>query len=279
MPTLLKIKDQLVDFRQAMVMGIINITPDSFYSGGRAFSDKSIVAQVSACVEQGAAILDVGAYSSRPGAEHVVAEEELRRLDKALHIIRNKYPDVIISVDTFRSDVARQVVRNYGVQIINDISGGSLDTAMYETIADLGVCYVLMHMRATPQDMQNHTNYVDLLAELLHYFQKKLAQLRILGVNDVIVDPGFGFAKTLDQNYELLAKMHYLNELNVPLLAGVSRKSMLYKLLDVKPEEALNATTAAHMLALVQGARVLRVHDVKPANEAIKIFNQYNQYK
>ncbi len=279
MPTLLKIKGQLVDFRKAMVMGIINITPDSFYSGGRAFSDKSILAQVSACVEQGAAIIDVGAYSSRPGAEHVVAEEEIRRLDKALHIIRNKYPDVIISVDTFRSEVARHMVREYGVQIINDISGGSLDTAMFETIADLGVCYVLMHMRATPQDMQNHTNYDDLLAELLHYFQKKLAQLRILGVNDVIVDPGFGFAKTMEQNFELLAKMHYLNELNVPLLAGVSRKSMLYKLLDVKPEDALNATTASHMLALVQGARVLRVHDVKPANEAIKIFNQYNQYK
>jgi dihydropteroate synthase len=279
MPTLLKINDQLVDFRQAKVMGIINITPDSFYSGGRAFSDKSIVAQVSACVEQGAAMLDVGAYSSRPGAEHVVAEEEMRRLDKALHLIRNKYPDLILSVDTFRSDVARHVVRDYGVQIINDISGGSLDATMFETIADLGVCYVLMHMRGTPQDMQNQTNYDDLMSELLHYFQKKLAQLRILGVNDVIVDPGFGFAKSLEQNYELLAKMHYLTELNMPLLAGVSRKSMLYKLLETKPEEALNATTAAHMLALVQGARVLRVHDVKPAIETIKIFNQYNQYK
>lgn len=279
MPTLLKIKGQLIDFRQPMVMGIINITPDSFYSGGRAFTDKSILSQVTACVEQGAALLDVGAYSSRPGAEHVLAEEELRRLDKALHIIRTKYPDAIVSVDTFRSEVARHVVRDYGVQIINDISGGNLDAAMFETIADLGVCYILMHMRATPQDMQQHTSYDNLLAELLHYFQKKLAQLRILGVADVIIDPGFGFAKTLEQNYELLSKMHYLTELNVPLLAGLSRKSMLYTLLETKPEDALNATTAAHMLALVQGARVLRVHDVKPAVETIKIFNQYNQYK
>lgn len=279
MPTLLKIKGQLIDFRQPMVMGIINITPDSFYSGGRAFTDKSILSQVTACVEQGAALLDVGAYSSRPGAEHVLAEEELRRLDKALHIIRTKYPDAIVSVDTFRSEVARHVVRDYGVQIINDISGGNLDAAMFETIADLGVCYILMHMRATPQDMQQHTSYDNLLAELLHYFQKKLAQLRILGVADVIIDPGFGFAKTLEQNYELLSKMHYLAELNVPLLAGLSRKSMLYTLLETKPEDALNATTAAHMLALVQGARVLRVHDVKPAVETIKIFNQYNQYK
>lgn len=279
MPILLKIKGQLIDFRQPMVMGIINITPDSFYSGGRAFTDKSILSQVTACVEQGAVLLDVGAYSSRPGAEHVLAEEELRRLDKALHIIRTKYPDAIVSVDTFRSEVARHVVRDYGVQIINDISGGNLDAAMFETIADLGVCYILMHMRATPQDMQQHASYDNLLAELLHYFQKKLAQLRILGVADVIIDPGFGFAKTLEQNYELLSKMHYLAELNVPLLAGLSRKSMLYTLLETKPEDALNATTAAHMLALVQGARVLRVHDVKPAVETIKIFNQYNQYK
>lgn len=279
MPTLLKIKKQLVDFRQAMAMGIVNVTPDSFYSGGRAFSDKAIMTHVTACVEQGASIIDIGAYSSRPGAEHVLAEEEIRRLDKALHLIRHKYPDVIISVDTFRSDVARHVVRDYGVEIINDISGGSLDPAMFETIADLGVCYVLMHMRATPQDMQHHTDYDDIMAELLHYFQKKLAQLRILGVNDVIIDPGFGFAKTLEQNYELLAKMHYLTELHVPILAGVSRKSMLYNLLGIKPEDALNASTAVHMLALQQGARVLRVHDVKPANETIKIFNQYNQCK
>lgn len=260
-------------------MGVINVTPDSFFSGSRTFTDKTIMMQATNMVEQGALIIDIGAYSSRPGAEHIAADEETKRLDKALHLIRSRFPDQILSVDTFRSDVARHVAINYEVDIINDISGGNIDASMFETIADLQVCYILMHMRGTPQNMQSYNTYDNLVADLLHYFQKKLAQLHILGVNDVIVDPGFGFAKTLEQNYELLAKLQVFAELNVPLLAGLSRKSMLYNLLGTKPEEALNATTAAHMLALVQGARILRVHDVKQAVEATKIFNQYNQFK
>jgi len=224
-------------------------------------------------------MIDIGGYSTRPHAELISQEEEIRRLSEGLDVILSKFPDIIVSVDTFRSGVARHMVTNYRVAMINDVSGGTLDDLMFETIADLQVAYVLMHMRGNPQSMQSLTLYDDIVSEVLHFLEKKLAQLRLLGVNDVVVDPGFGFAKDLDQNYTLLSKLTYLKQLNVPILAGVSRKSMLSKLLGIDASEALNATTAANMLALVGGASILRVHDVKEACQTVEIYKKYIETK
>lgn len=273
---ILKLKNNLLDLSKPVVMGIVNITPDSFYSGSRNETNEKILCSVERILQDGGTIIDVGGYSSRPSAEHVSTEEEIRRLSGALEVILKKYPDVILSIDTFRADVARHVVENYQVDIINDIGGGTLDERMFETIAELQVAYVLMHMRGVPANMQQLTQYDDLTAEVFHFLEERLNRLRRLGVNDVIVDPGFGFAKTLQQNYLLMKEMSCLKELNAPVLVGVSRKSMIYNLLDIKPHEALNGTTALNMLALLGGASVLRVHDVKEAVETIKIFEQYS---
>ena len=273
----IKINNRLTDFSEPRVMGIVNVTPDSFYPGSRYQKEKSIVHVVEKMIQDGVFILDLGAYSTRPGAEPVSAAEEIERLSSALEIIVKRFPDLPVSVDTFRAQVARHVVREFGVGMINDVGGGTLDAEMFETIADLQVAYVLMHMRGTPQDMQTQTAYENITSEVLGFLQKRIAQLHLLGVNDVIADPGFGFAKTAEQNFRLLREMHYLKELNVPLLVGMSRKSMIYKTLGIEASEALNGTTALNMLALLNGAAILRVHDVKEAVETLKLFSQYRK--
>lgn len=271
----IKINDRLADLSVPRVMGIVNVTPDSFYPASRYQKEKSIIHVVEKMIQDGVFILDLGAYSTRPGAEPVSAAEEIERLSSALEIIVKRFPDLPVSVDTYRAQVARHVVTEFGVGMINDVGGGTLDAEMFETIADLQVAYVLMHMRGTPQDMQTYTEYENITSEVLGFLQKRIAQLHLLGVNDVIADPGFGFAKTTEQNFRLLREMHYLKELNVPLLAGMSRKSMIYKTLGIEATEALNGTTALNMLALLNGAAILRVHDVKEAVETIKLFTQY----
>lgn len=271
----LNLKDRLMDLSTPVVMGIVNVTPDSFFSGNRFVTDKAILKGVENMILEGVGIIDVGGYSTRPSAEVITQDEEIRRLSEGLEIILKKFPETIISVDTFRSGVARHVVTNYGVAMINDVGGGTLDDLMFETIAELKVAYVLMHMRGTPQTMQGKVQYGDIVGEVLHFLEKRLAQLHLLGVNDVVVDPGFGFAKTVDQNYALLHKLPCFQELNVPVLVGVSRKSMLNKLLGIDADQALNATTAANMLALTGGASILRVHDVREAVQTIRIYKKY----
>jgi len=271
----INLNNKLIDLSTPIVMGILNTTPDSFFKGNRFVSDKGILKCVEKIVSEGGSLIDIGGYSTRPQADVVTDEEEIRRVSEALEIILKKFPDVYISVDTFRSTVVREVVRNYKVAMINDISGGTLDPLMFETIADLKVAYVLMHTRGTPQTMQSKTEYDDLMADVFRFLEKRIAQLRLFGVNDIIIDPGFGFAKTGDQNFELLKKLSYFKELNVPVLAGLSRKSMIYNLLDTDAEGALNGTTAANMLALLGGASILRVHDVKEAFQTIEIYKAY----
>lgn len=270
----LKLNNRLVDLSTPIVMGIINITPDSFFKDSRFVTEKSVLNAAENMIDEGAAIIDIGGYSTRPNAEIVTQEEEIKRVSGALDIILKKFPDITVSVDTFRSGVVRHVVNNYGVSMINDIGGGTLDNLMFETIADLQVAYVLMHLKGNPQSMQSNTHYEDVVSDVLRFLEKRLAQLRFLGVNDVVIDPGFGFAKSLEQNYQLLNKMNYFKELNVPILAGLSRKSMLYNLLEIDAAEALNATTVANMLALVGGASILRVHDVKEAMQTIAIYKK-----
>ena len=273
----LKLNNKLVDLSTPLIMGILNATPDSFHRGNRFMSDKGILHCAEKILADGGSIIDIGGYSTRPNAEQITQDEEIKRVSEAIELILKKFPDTHISVDTFRSSVARHVVRNYNVAMINDVSGGTMDDLMFETIADLQVAYVLMHMRGTPQTMQSLTNYDDVVSDILHFLEKKLTQLRLLGVHDVIVDPGFGFAKTMEQNYSLLRRLSYLQTLNAPVLAGLSRKSMLYKLLETDAENSLNATTAVNMLALVGGASILRVHDVKEALQAISIFVEYSK--
>lgn len=271
----LKLNQQLFDLSSPLIMGIINVTPDSFYKGSRFTTEKAILHAVDKILENGGSIIDIGGFSTRPSAEIISEEEEIYRLSKALEIILKKYPQTVISIDTFRAKVARYMVENFQVAMINDVSGGTLDDQMFETIADLKVAYVLMHMRGTPQNMQQLTDYEDVVTEVFRFLQKRLAQLRSLGVTDVIIDPGFGFAKTIQQNYQLLKKLSYFKELGAPILAGLSRKSMIYKLLNITPDEALTGTIAVNMLALIGGASILRVHDVKEAVQTIKIFNEY----
>lgn len=271
----LKINDNLFDLSTPIVMGIVNSTPDSFFSESRSSTKKVLLKRVEKLLSEGASIIDVGGYSTRPSANFVSMSEELKRVTEAIEDILKEFPDAIISVDTFRSYVVRQVVQNFDIGIINDISGGTLDNNMFETVADLNVAYILMHMRGTPQSMRNETNYDNVVAEVLSFLSKKIAQLRLLGVNDIIVDPGFGFAKTTEQNYRLLKSLPYFQSLEAPILAGISRKTMIQKVLDVTAENALNGTSAANMLALLGGASILRVHDVKEAVQTIKIYEQY----
>lgn len=275
----LKLNGSLYDLQTPIVMGVINITPDSFFALSRYKSDRTLLQQVETFLTEGATIIDIGGYSTRPQAEPITVDEEIKRISDALELICKKFPQAIISVDTFRSPVARFAVQQYSVAMINDISGGTLDPLMFETVSDLQVAYILMHTRGTPQNMQENTDYEDVTSAVLQFLAKRVAQLRLLGVNDVIIDPGFGFAKTLEQNYELMKKLSIFKQINAPLLVGVSRKSMVYNLLETDPQGALNGTTALHMLALLGGASILRVHDVKEAMETIKIFNAYNKYK
>lgn len=257
-------------------MGILNVTPDSFFEGSRMQSDEQIARRAQQIVEEGGTIIDLGAYSSRPGAADVSAEEETERLRRALGIIRNLYPDVAVSVDTFRAEVARRCVEDFGADIINDISGGQIDEDMFPTVASLNVPYILMHMRGTPQTMQQLTDYADVTAEVLRYFGERVDMLHSMGVKDIILDPGYGFAKTLEQNYQLLSQQRVLEALDLPILVGVSRKSMICKVLDCTPSEALNGTTALHAFALQQGTHILRVHDVRQAVEVVKLHRQFS---
>lgn len=264
---------RLLDFRKPRVMGILNVTPDSFFADSRKQSEREIRDRAEQIVREGAAIIDVGAYSSRPGADDVSAKEEMERLRLGLSAVRNACPDAIVSVDTFRSDVARMCVEEYGVGIINDISGGEMDKDMFATVAKLGVAYVLMHMQGTPQSMQDSPQYGNVALEVARYLAERVQRLRDLGQKDIILDPGFGFGKTLRHNYELLESLEYIKDMaQLPLLVGVSRKSMVYKPLGISPEEALNGTTALNTMALMKGADVLRVHDVKACAEAVELF-------
>ena len=266
-------KGTLLDLNSPKVMGILNITPDSFYDGGMYKDEISILNQTEKMLVDGATFIDVGAYSSRPGAAEVSEEEELKRIVPVIELLIKKFPDIIISVDTFRSKVAKETI-SLGAAIINDISGGNLDSKMYETIAKLKVPYILMHMAGTPKTMQNNPNYEDVTKDLIYFFSEKIDQLHRLNVSDIIIDVGFGFGKTIEHNFQLLRNMSLFQHLDKPILAGLSRKSMLYKTLDITAQEALNATTSANTIALLNGANILRVHDVKEAVEAVTLVNQ-----
>ncbi|MFD1000549.1 dihydropteroate synthase [Ohtaekwangia kribbensis] len=269
----LNLNGRLVDLRTPRIMGILNVTPDSFYDGNRYTSEADILKQVEKMLSDGAMFIDVGGYSTRPGAEEISAEEEQKRVLKAVKNISHEFPDAFISVDTFRSEVVRAAV-DAGAHLVNDVSGGSLDDAMFKTVAELKVPYILMHMRGTPQTMNKLTVYENLLKDIMDFFHEKIFTLQQLGAKDIIVDPGFGFAKTVEQNFELLSKLDHFNILGKPVLAGLSRKSMIWRTLDITPEEALNGTTSLNTVALLKGASLLRVHDVKQAAEAIKLIEK-----
>lgn len=262
---------ELMDLSVPRVMGILNVTPDSFYADSRQQSEQQIAARTEQILSEGADLIDIGAYSSRPGADDVSPEEEMARLRRGLSVVRQVAPQAVVSVDTFRADVARMCVEEYGVQIINDIAAGEMDERMFATVADLRVPYIMMHMQGTPRDMQQHPHYENLRVEVMQYFARKVQQLRDLGVKDIILDPGFGFGKTLEHNYELLAHLEDFSTFQLPLLVGVSRKSMIYRLLGGTPADALNGTTVLHTISLLKGADILRVHDVRQAVEAVKI--------
>jgi len=266
---------QLYYLDKPWVMGILNVTPDSFYDGGRYQNQEDIMRKVRQYVDEGADIIDVGAYSTRPGADDISVEEEKERLYRVLNPIREQFPGVILSVDTFRSEVAGQVVNDFNVNMINDISGGTFDGNMFSTMADLNVPYVLMHIKGTPQNMQKNPVYDNLLNEIIKYFAERIQELKVKGVNDIIIDPGFGFGKTVDHNFQLLNKLSFFRCFDVPVMVGVSRKSMIYKTLKINPEASLNGTTALHALAVNNGADILRVHDVKAAREVIQLMNKY----
>lgn len=267
----INVNGSLLDLSQPRVMGILNVTPDSFYAGSRTQTEAEIVRRVKQIVSEGAAIIDIGAYSSRPNADNVSAREEMERLRMGLKILFEIQPDAVVSVDTFRADVARMCVEEYGVAIINDIAAGEMDANMFHTVAALNVSYIMMHMQGTPQSMQQHPHYDNLLKEVFLYFARKVQQLRDLGVKDIILDPGFGFGKTMEHNYELLSHLEEFRIFELPLLVGVSRKSMIYRLLDITPQEALNGTTVLDTICLLKGADILRVHDVKEAVETVRI--------
>ena len=267
---------KLIDLSIPKIMGILNITPDSFYDGGRYNSDKKILDHVEKMVIDGATFIDIGAYSSRPGGVDIDENEELKRIIPAIELVNKKFPEIIISIDTFRSKIAEACL-NSGAAIINDISASQLDEKMMETISKYNVPYIIMHMKGNPQNMMDKTNYDDMLQEMIKYFSKKINQAMSYKINDIIIDPGFGFAKNIKQNYDLLNHLDLLKILDKPIMVGISRKSMIYKSLDSTPEEALNGTTVLNTVALIKGASILRVHDVKEANECIKLIGSLNK--
>ena len=275
-PFSLNIKGQLVEVTRPQVMGILNITPDSFYDGSRSFYAEIIAHRIDTMLNEGVDIIDIGAYSSRPGANEVSPQEEMQRLEMGMDILRMKNVSCPISVDTFRAEVAKYAVETLGADIINDISAGLLDDEMIATIAQLKVPYIAMHMRGTPLTMNDCCNYNNITADVIGELSKQINKLTLAGVNDIIIDPGFGFAKSFEHNYELLRNLELLHELGYPLLVGVSRKSMIYKALDTTANDALNGTTVVNTIALQAGAAILRVHDVKEAHEAIKISTLIN---
>jgi dihydropteroate synthase len=270
----LNLDGKIMNLSTPRVMGIINATPDSFYGGSRVSEPALALEKAREMINQGADILDVGAVSSRPGSQEISETEELERLSPVLEAIREDFPDFPVSVDTWRAGVARTVRERFGIQLINDISAGNFDPDMFPTMAKLEIPYIIMHMQGSPANMQDDPAYENLVDELLQFFAERVYKLRKLGLNDIVIDPGFGFGKTLEQNYKLLGQLDSFRILELPLMAGISRKSMIYKLLDSEPDDALNGTTAAHMALLLKGARLLRVHDVQAAVETVKIFQQ-----
>jgi dihydropteroate synthase len=272
----LNVRGKLVDLSVPRVMGILNLTPDSFYNDSRVSTVDDALRRTEAFLNEGAAFIDIGAYSSRPGAAEVGPDEELKRLIPVIAAITKKLPEALLSIDTFRAKVAAEAVAA-GAHLINDISAGGMDEAMFDTIADLQVPYIIMHMKGTPQTMQKQAVYEHLTLEIIDYFSAKIAELKKLGVHDVIIDPGFGFAKTLDHNYELMGQLQDLQVFGLPILAGISRKSMIYKLLGTTAGEALNGTTVLNTIALLKGASILRVHDVKAAAECIALIEKLQQ--
>ena len=268
---------KLIDLSFPKIMGILNFTPDSFFDGGKYKSDKEILFQTEKMLSEGADFIDVGTYSSRPNANFVSEEEEINRMKSVMEILSKEFPDAIYSIDTFRSKVVQVALENGGA-IINDISAGSLDDKMMDTVAKYQVPYIMMHMRGTPQTMQNMTNYDNLIKEILFYFSEKIAVARSKGINDLIIDVGFGFAKTIEQNFELMSKLELFKELGLPSLVGISRKAMIYKTLNIKPEYALNGTTILNTIALQKGANILRVHDVKEARQIIDLRFKINDF-
>ncbi|SHL76699.1 dihydropteroate synthase [Flavobacterium xanthum] len=268
-------KGILIDLATPKVMGILNVTPNSFFDGGKYKNETEILSQVEKMLLDGAAFIDIGAYSSKPNAEFVSEKEEISRIVPVVDLILKQFPETLLSIDTFRSEVAKATI-DIGAAIINDISAGKLDDKMFEVIGKYNVPYIMMHLRGNPQTMQSLTNYDDIVKEMLFYFSERVAEARRFGINDLILDPGFGFAKTTDQNFEVFQKMELFKMLELPLLIGVSRKSMIYKTLDTSIEKALNGTTILNTLALTKGAKILRVHDVKEAMECITLFNKIN---
>ncbi|MEL7270238.1 MAG: dihydropteroate synthase [Bacteroidota bacterium] len=268
----LNCKGKLVDLSSPKIMGILNLTPDSFYDGGKYKDEAAILNQVERMLNEGATFIDMGAYSSRPGAEHVSEDEEKRRLLPILELVLEHFPQTLISIDTFRSGMARACLER-GAALINDISAGNLDAQMFQVVSEFRAPYIMMHLKGTPQSMQKQAVYEDLIQELLFYFSSKLKQAHETKLVDVVIDPGFGFAKTTPQNFELLQQLDLFKTLGKPLLIGLSRKSMIYKTLGTSAKEALNGTTALHAVALLKGANILRVHDVKEARECIQLMN------
>jgi dihydropteroate synthase len=268
-------KGYLIDLSQPKIMGILNITPNSFYDGGKYKDELQILNQVERMLQDGATFIDVGAYSSKPNAEFVSEAEEISRLIPIIKLLIKKFPNILLSVDTFRSQVAKLAIEN-GVAMVNDISAGMLDDKMIETVSKLQVPYIMMNMRGNPQTMQSLANYEDVVKEMIFYFSERIQLARSFGMNDILIDPGFGFAKTLEQNYEVLQKLELFSILELPLLAGISRKSMIYKTLENSAEEALNGTTVLNTIALQKGAKILRVHDVKEAVECVKLIDKLN---
>ena len=271
----LNCRGKLIDLSSPKVMGIINITPDSFYDGGKTFSEKEILKQAEKMLSEGTTFLDIGGYSTRPGADEISEAEEIKRVVEAIESILKKFPEALISVDTFRSEVGKKAVEA-GAAIVNDVSGGTLDVEMYKTVAKLKVPYILMHMRGTPKTMTKLTDYKNVTVEVLKDLSEKIALARAEGINDIIADPGFGFAKTREQSFQLLNNLELFQNLGAPILAGVSRKSMIYKTLETSAENALNGTTSLNTIALLKGASILRVHDVKEAVECVKLFQNLN---
>lgn len=271
-PFSLNIKGKLHEFRQPAVMGILNVTPDSFYSGSQAFNTSAIELRVQQIIAEGADIIDIGGYSSRPGAAEVPETEEMRRLQAGIEIVRSFNKNIPVSIDTFRASVARKAIEDWGADIINDISGGSLDNEMFDAVAELNVPYILMHMRGTPRTMQSHTGYTDVTAEVIAELSRPLHELTLRGVSDIIIDPGFGFAKTLEQNYRLFNNLpHIISMLGRPVLVGISRKSMITRLCGITPDQALPGTIALNTIAALNGASILRVHDVAATRQAIAV--------
>lgn len=276
-PYSLNIKGRLVEINRPQVMGILNVTPDSFFTDSRSFDADAISHRVATMVAEGADMIDIGAYSSRPGAGEVSVTEEMQRLERGMAIVRKIAPSILMSVDTFRADVARYAVESLGVDMVNDISAGLLDDNMVATVAQLKVPYIAMHMRGTPATMSEMTQYDNVVADVMRELSQRINEFTLAGINDIIIDPGFGFAKTTEQNYELLQNLELFHELGYPLLVGVSRKSMIYRALGVTPDDALNGTTVVNTIALQAGASILRVHDVKQAVEAVKIMMLTNK--